>query len=79
MKKRGLYHLLNASFSFSDINPSGRTRKVIDYNTGNTHTIIAGFSKCRFISDWSIGIVFRGKLENRCAYVNSNNFGTDFL
>lgn len=41
MKKKGLYHLLNASFSFFDINPSGRTRKIIDDNTGNTHTIIA--------------------------------------
>lgn len=41
MKKNGLYHLLNASFSFFDLNSSGRTRKIIDDNSANTHTIIA--------------------------------------
>ena len=41
MRKRGLKHLLNASFSFFDVNPSGRTRKIIDDNASNTHTIIA--------------------------------------
>lgn len=41
MKKKGLQHLLNASFSFFDVNPSGKTRKIIDDNSSNTHTIIA--------------------------------------
>lgn len=41
MKKEGLYHLLNASFSFFDLHSSGRTRKIIDDNSANTHTIIA--------------------------------------
>ncbi|MBA2796654.1 ABC transporter ATP-binding protein [Streptococcus porcinus] len=41
MRKVGLKHLLNASFSFFDLNPSGRTRKIIDDNASNTHTIIA--------------------------------------
>lgn len=41
MKKRGLTHLLNASFAFFDMNPSGKTRKIVDDNSGNTHTIIA--------------------------------------
>lgn len=41
MRKKGLHHLLNASFSFFDKNPSGRTRKIIDDNSSNTHTIIA--------------------------------------
>lgn len=41
MKKRGLHNLLNASFSFFDLNPSGRTRQIIDDNSANTHTIIA--------------------------------------
>ena len=71
MKKRGLYHLLNASFSFFDINPSGRTRKVIDDNTGNTHTIIAhilpdsvnavlfpiGVLVLSFVASWKIGVL----------------------
>lgn len=71
MKKRGLYHLLNASFSFFDINPSGRTRKVIDDNTENTHTIIAhilpdsvnavlfpiGVLVLSFVASWKIGIL----------------------
>lgn len=41
MKKAGISHLLAASFSFFDMTPSGRTRKVIDDNSANTHTIIA--------------------------------------
>lgn len=41
MKKRGLNELLRASFSFFDMNPSGKTRKIIDDNSVNTHTIIA--------------------------------------
>lgn len=41
MRKRGLEHLLYASFSFFDTNPSGRVRKIIDDNASNTHTIIA--------------------------------------
>ncbi len=41
MRKAGLKHLLNASFSFFDLNPSGRTRKIIDDNSSNTHTVIA--------------------------------------
>lgn len=41
MKKEGVDHLLNASFSFFDMNSSGRTRKIVDDNTGNTHTVVA--------------------------------------
>ena len=41
MKKRGLNELLDASFAFFDMNPSGKTRKIIDDNSSNTHTIIA--------------------------------------
>ncbi|EFR45357.1 ABC transporter ATP-binding protein [Streptococcus pseudoporcinus] len=41
MRKVGLKHLLDASFSFFDLNSSGRTRKIIDDNASNTHTIIA--------------------------------------
>ena len=41
MKKKGLNSLLDASFSFFDMNPSGRTRKIIDDNSANTHTIVA--------------------------------------
>lgn len=41
MRKHGLNRLLHASFSFFDRSPSGRTRKIIDDNSSNTHTIIA--------------------------------------
>lgn len=41
MRKKGLKALLNSSFSFFDMNPSGRTRKIIDDNSSNTHTIVA--------------------------------------
>lgn len=71
MKKRGLHHLLNGSFSFFDVNPSGRTRKIIDDNTGNTHTIVAhmlpdsvnailfpiGVLILSFSADWRIGLL----------------------
>lgn len=41
MKKAGIRHLLEASFSFFDMNPSGKTRKIIDDNSANTHTVVA--------------------------------------
>lgn len=41
MKKKGLEKLLSASFSFFDVNQSGRVRKLIDDNTGETHMIVA--------------------------------------
>ncbi len=41
LKKAGLRHLLDAGFSFFDVNTSGRTRKIIDDNSANTHTIVA--------------------------------------
>lgn len=41
MRKEGLRHLLNASFSFFDTNSSGKTRKIIDNNASNTHTVVA--------------------------------------
>jgi ABC superfamily ATP binding cassette transporter, ABC/membrane protein len=41
MRKKGLNALLNASFSFFDMHPSGKTRKIIDDNSSNTHTIVA--------------------------------------
>ncbi len=76
MKKAGLYHLLNASFSFFDINPSGRTRKIIDDNSGNTHTVIAhmlpdfvnailfptGLIVMSFMADFKIGLLILGAI-----------------
>lgn len=41
MKKKGLEKLLQASFSFFDLNQSGRVRKLIDDNTAETHMIVA--------------------------------------
>lgn len=41
MKKKGLEKLLNASFSFFDVNQSGQIRKIIDDNTEQTHTVVA--------------------------------------
>lgn len=74
MKKRGINHLLSASFSFFDINPSGRTRKIIDDNTANTHTIVAhilpdfvnavlfplGVIVLSFTASWQVGILVLG-------------------
>lgn len=41
MKKKGLEKLLSASFSFFDVNQSGRVRKLIDDNTAETHMVVA--------------------------------------
>lgn len=52
MKKEGIKALMRASFLFFDKNESGRVRKLIDDNTGLTHTIIA-----HIIPDMIAGIV----------------------
>lgn len=41
LRKKGIEGLMNASFKFFDLNPSGRVRKIIDDNAAQTHTIIA--------------------------------------
>lgn len=41
LKKEGIKNLMNASFAFFDINPSGKIRKIIDDNAGETHMIVA--------------------------------------
>lgn len=71
MKRHGLNSLLHASFSFFDCESSGRARKILDDNTGNTHLIIAHllpdsvnallFPICllfiAFLSDISVGFL----------------------
>ena len=41
LKKKGIEHLMSASFSFYDKNESGRIRKIIDDNTALTHMSVA--------------------------------------
>lgn len=41
IKKKGIENLLDSSFSFFDINSSGKVRQIIDDNSSNTHTIVA--------------------------------------
>ncbi|WP_455067498.1 ABC transporter ATP-binding protein [Parvimonas micra] len=41
LRKKGIEHLMNASFYFFDINQSGRIRKIIDDNATDTHMIVA--------------------------------------
>ncbi|HGA1040245.1 TPA: ABC transporter ATP-binding protein [Streptococcus agalactiae] len=41
LKIEGLNNLLDASFSFFDTNPSGKTRQIIDDNASETHSILA--------------------------------------
>lgn len=41
LRKEGIKHLLDASFSFFDKNPSGKIRKLIDDNAAETHMIVA--------------------------------------
>lgn len=41
LRKRGIDGLARASFKFFDLNPSGRVRKIIDDNAGQTHQVVA--------------------------------------
>lgn len=41
LRKIGIDHLMNASFSFFDLNQSGKIRKIIDDNAADTHSIVA--------------------------------------
>lgn len=41
MRKAGARHLMRAAFAFFDINSSGKIRKIIDDNAGDTHMIMA--------------------------------------
>ena len=41
LRKIAAQNLMEASFSFYDLNPSGKVRKLIDDNAAQTHTIVA--------------------------------------
>lgn len=41
LRKRGIDGLTDASFRFFDMNPSGKTRKIIDDNAAQTHQVVA--------------------------------------
>ncbi len=41
LRKEAVNHLMKASFSFFDLESSGRIRKIIDDNASETHTIVA--------------------------------------
>lgn len=72
LKKQGLRHLMNASFSFYDKNESGRVRKIMDDNTALTHSSVAHLIPdlttavfapllgiaLAFYVDWRMGLLF---------------------
>lgn len=72
LKKQGIRHLMNASFSFFDKNESGRIRKIIDDNTAMTHSSVAHLIPdlttaifapllgipLTFYVDWRMGLLF---------------------
>lgn len=41
LRKEGIRHLMEASFAFFDIHPSGKVRKIIDDNAAETHMVVA--------------------------------------
>lgn len=41
LRKEAVKHLMNASFAFFDVNPSGKIRKIIDDNAQDTHMLVA--------------------------------------
>ncbi len=75
LKKEGIRHIMNSSFSFFDKNESGRVRKIIDDNTVLTHMSVAhlipDLSTAVFIPvlgiglsfyvDWRLGLLFTAK------------------
>ena len=72
LKKQGIRHLMDASFSFFDRNESGRIRKIIDDNTAQTHSSVAHLIPdlttavfmpllgipLAFYVDWRMGVLF---------------------
>lgn len=62
LKKEGIKHILNASFSFFDKNESGRVRKIIDDNTVLTHMSVAhlipDMSTAVFVPVMAMGLAF---------------------
>ena len=72
LKKQGIRHLMQASFSFYDRNESGRIRKIIDDNTLLTHSSVAHLIPdlttavfapllgipLAFYVDWRMGVLF---------------------
>ncbi len=62
LKKEGIKHIMNATFSFFDKNESGRIRKILDDNTVQTHMSIAhlipDLSTAIFIPIFGIGLAF---------------------
>ncbi len=72
LKKQGMRHVMDASFSFFDKNESGRIRKIIDDNTALTHTSVAHLIPdlttavftpllgipLAFYVDWRMGVLF---------------------
>lgn len=52
LRKAGISHLMKASFSFFDVNESGRIRKIIDDNASDTHMIVA-----HLIPDITVAVV----------------------
>lgn len=41
LRRKGISHLMDASFAFFDMNASGKVRKIIDDNAAETHMIVA--------------------------------------
>lgn len=74
LRKRGIDGLSTSSFRFYDLNPSGRTRKLIDDNASDTHNIVAHLIPDNakaiitpiacialgFYVDWKVGLVLIG-------------------
>ncbi len=72
LKKEGIRHIMNASFSFFDKNESGRIRKMLDDNTVLTHMSVAHLipdlssavftpifcAVLAFYVDWHLGVLF---------------------
>ncbi|MCI6795511.1 MAG: ABC transporter ATP-binding protein/permease [Lachnospiraceae bacterium] len=72
LKKQGIRHLMDASFTFYDNNESGRIRKIIDDNTALTHSSVAHLIPdlttavfvpimgipLAFYVDWRMGVLF---------------------
>lgn len=93
LKKQGIRHLMNASFSFYDKNESGRVRKIIDDNTAMTHSSVAHLIPdlttavfvpllgipLAFYVDWRMGVLFTVSFLSGMLFIRNMMGDQDFM
>ena len=93
LKKQGIRHLMDASFSFYDRNESGRIRKIIDDNTALTHSSVAHLIPdlttavfvpllgipLAFYVDWRMGVLFAVSFASGMLFIRNMMGDQNFM